>query len=161
MFNEVKSYTLKSSGKLNNLPTEVIVLSNARKKQNEIMPKMWRGIWDTGASISCINQKIVNDLALISVGKTQLNTAGGLKIADIFLVDIGLPNNVIVPNVLVSCADLGKNLDVLIGMDIISLGDFAITNLNGRTIFSFRIPSISIIDFNDQEETYKQMLNFN
>ena len=36
---------------------------------------------------------------------------------------------------------------VLIGMDIINLGDFAVTNKNGRTAFSFRTPSIEYIDF--------------
>jgi hypothetical protein len=33
--------------------------------------------------------------------------------------------------------------DVLIGMDIISMGDFAITNARGKTIFSFVIPSLN------------------
>lgn len=35
-------------------------------------------------------------------------------------------------------------------MDIISRGDFAITNFGGKTTFSFRIPSTEEIDFNDQ-----------
>ena len=56
-------------------------------------------------------------------------------------------NEIIIPNILVSCADLGRDLDVLIGMDIISLGDFAITNVGGKTTFSFRFPSIAEIDF--------------
>lgn len=67
-----------------------------------------------------------------------------------------MPNNVIVQNVIVACADLGINIDLLIGMDIISLGDFAITNVNGKTIFSFRLPSVSIIDFNCTENPYHQ-----
>jgi hypothetical protein len=33
-----------------------------------------------------------------------------------------------------------KMFDILIGMDIITLGDFAITNANHRTVVSFRIP---------------------
>ena len=37
--------------------------------------------------------------------------------------------------------------DVLIGMDIITKGDFAITNPDGTTKFSFRIPSQADIDF--------------
>lgn len=32
-------------------------------------------------------------------------------------------------------------------MDIISKGDFAITNVDGKTVFSFRIPSVETIDF--------------
>jgi len=32
-------------------------------------------------------------------------------------------------------------------MDVISLGDFAVTNFNGKTMFSFRTPSMAEIDF--------------
>jgi len=41
----------------------------------------------------------------------------------------------------------GKGFDVLIGMDVITLGDFAISNYQDRTVFSFRYPSIGCIDF--------------
>ncbi len=44
-----------------------------------------------------------------------------------------------------------KNTDALIGMNIINQGDFAVTNLNGRTKFSFRYPSINDIDFVEEE----------
>ena len=37
--------------------------------------------------------------------------------------------------------------DVLIGMDIISQGDFAITASQGETKFTFQIPSTHDIDF--------------
>ncbi len=37
--------------------------------------------------------------------------------------------------------------DILIGMDIIAMGDFAITNGNGRSSWTFRMPSVEEIDF--------------
>jgi hypothetical protein len=37
--------------------------------------------------------------------------------------------------------------DILIGMDIIGMGDFAVSNYNGRIVFSFRVPSMAEIDF--------------
>jgi hypothetical protein len=37
--------------------------------------------------------------------------------------------------------------DLIIGMDIMTLGDVAITNLNGKTVFSFRVPSLHLVDF--------------
>lgn len=40
-----------------------------------------------------------------------------------------------------------QNIDLLIGMDIIGLGDFAVTNLGGNTVFTFRVPSVEKIDF--------------
>jgi hypothetical protein len=48
-------------------------------------------------------------------------------------------------------------MDVLIGMDIISSGDFAVTASQGKTKFSFQYPSTHDIDFakehNQQEAT--------
>ena len=43
-------------------------------------------------------------------------------------------------------------IDVLIGMDIINRGDFAVSNRNGKTMFSFRIPSMSDFDFQSELE---------
>ena len=40
--------------------------------------------------------------------------------------------------------------DVLIGMDVITQGDFAVTNREGRTVFSFRVPSLIHLDFGRQ-----------
>lgn len=46
--------------------------------------------------------------------------------------------------------DLG-DVDMLIGMDVISKGDFAVTNVGGITTFSFRIPSQETIDYVQQD----------
>ena len=43
-------------------------------------------------------------------------------------------------------AGIGGN-DIIIGMDTITRGDLAITNKNGETWFSFRIPSQEHIEF--------------
>ena len=40
--------------------------------------------------------------------------------------------------------------DMLIGMDVISLCDFAITNVGKETKFSFQIPSTVDIDFSKE-----------
>ena len=40
-----------------------------------------------------------------------------------------------------------NGIDFLIGMDIITLGDFSVTNLNGKTTFSFRYPSCETINY--------------
>lgn len=40
--------------------------------------------------------------------------------------------------------------DLIIGMDIITQGDFSITNFGGRTLFSFRIPSLHSIDYESE-----------
>jgi hypothetical protein len=58
-----------------------------------------------------------------------------------------LPNKVAFSGVRVTKGILTGGPDILIGMNIINRGDFAVTNLNGVTKFSFRFPSIVDIDF--------------
>ena len=40
-----------------------------------------------------------------------------------------------------------SDTDFLIGMDIITLGDFSVTNVDNATTFSFRYPSCETIDY--------------
>jgi hypothetical protein len=47
------------------------------------------------------------------------------------------------------------DFDVLIGMDIIGTGDFAVTNLGDTTVFTFRTPSVERIDFVKTIQDYK------
>ncbi len=107
-------------------------------------------LWDTGASSSCISKNLAEKLGLKQVGVAQSFTAAGLTLAKTYVVNIGLPNHVQIPMVMVSEAVL-NGFDVLIGMDIITLGDFSITNVDGRTIFSFRVPSTETIDYVKQD----------
>jgi hypothetical protein len=104
-------------------------------------------IWDTGASASAISQKVIDACGLVPTGMTKVQTADGLVDAETFLVNISLPNNVGFASILVTKAKLGTSCDMLIGMDIINMGDFAITNKGGNTVFSFRVPSEVVLDF--------------
>jgi len=58
-----------------------------------------------------------------------------------------LPNHVGFRGVAVTKGRVFGVADVLIGMDIINRGDFAVTNKNGKTVFSYRFPSTEQIDF--------------
>lgn len=150
------AFTLKSSGIMNMLKTDTLVLSDIRNKNIPFTPKLWRGLWDTGASKSSITQRIVDDLNLIPVGNANIGTANGAVTVNTYFVDFGLPNGVTVKNVLVSCANLGDDIDILIGMDIIRHGDFAITNTDNKTTFSFRTPSVQEIDYVEES---RELLN--
>lgn len=109
--------------------------------------KKYSAIWDTGATKTAITSKVVNDLNLKPIGKAFVNHADGRSEQFVCLISLFLPNNAIVPSVSVTEAKLLGNEDLLIGMDIIGMGDFAITNHNNKTTFSFRIPSLKEIDF--------------
>jgi hypothetical protein len=63
------------------------------------------------------------------------------------LVNIGLPNKVMFPMVQVAKMILLGDFDVIIGMDILGIGDFTVTHHGGKTTFSFCLPSRREIDF--------------
>lgn len=110
--------------------------------------KEFRGIWDTGASATVITQKVVDDLNLKPIGITKVNTASERDFQTYqFLIDIYLKQDLVIKDVMVTLGKLTDDFHCLIGMDIISLGDFSITNFNQRTIMSFRVPSSHEIDF--------------
>ena len=60
-----------------------------------------------------------------------------------------LPNQVRFLGVLVTeiPAPRDGSFDFIIGMDIIGIGDLAITNVGGHTCLSFRTPSLETIDY--------------
>lgn len=104
-------------------------------------------IWDTGATNSVITQNVVSQCLLRPTGMVDVSTPKGSYRTETFLVNILLPNHVGFSSVRVSKGELTGGYDVLIGMDIIGKGDFAVTNKDGKTAFSFRIPSLECIDF--------------
>lgn len=89
----------------------------------------------------------MDDCNLRPIATTTIHHAQGTsEDVDVFLVNIGLPNRVGFSGVRVS-KGAPPGTDVLIGMDIINRGDFAVTNRDGNTKFSFRVPSRADIDF--------------
>ncbi len=105
-------------------------------------------IWDTGATATAITQNVVDKLGLLPTGMTNVSTANGTALQSTYIVNVGLPNQVLVQDVTVTAAAaFSSGVDVLIGMDIIGLGDFSVTNYNNETCMSFRIPSCHEIDY--------------
>ncbi len=104
-------------------------------------------IWDTGASRSLITPEIAAKLDLKPVSKTLMATPSDKNIqSNVYLLNVHLPNRAKIVGVQ-ALEGTPNSCDMLIGMDVISLGDFAVTNFNGKTMFSFRTPSMAEIDF--------------
>lgn len=111
-------------------------------------------IWDTGATNSVITKKVVDDLQLKPIAVVEMHHAGGKSMSDVYLVNISLPGGVMIQHVRVTLAELindgvpeDQQTHVLIGMDIIKMGDFAVTNQSNKTTLSFCIPTMKEIDF--------------
>lgn len=104
------------------------------------------GIWDTGATGTVITPKVVESCGLKQTGMAEVQHADGKTVKPTYMISLYLPNKVVIPQIKVSEGNLGDSGDVLIGMDVISLGDFILTNREGLTWLSFRMPSIQHID---------------
>ena len=115
-------------------------------------------LWDTGATGGVISQAVVDACALQATGtRTMRHAQGSTQGVPAYTVNMKLPNDLEFQALPVILGDL-PGYDMLIGMDIIGLGDFAITHPEGDTKFSFRIPSQADIDFarDDNRETSRR-----
>ena len=115
---------------------------------NELHPEFtpFKAIWDTGAMRSSISTAVVEKLGISPLGFARVFHADGESMQQVYVVNVLLPNNMEVKTVTVTEAKM-TDIDVLIGMDIISICDFALTSSGGKTKFSFQIPSSVDIDF--------------
>lgn len=138
------AFTIKSNaGILNQLTTLVDIVVPNSKTAFQV-----KAIWDTGATATVITDNVVKALGLVPTGMSHVNTANGLAIQNTYIVDVVLPNGLRVTDVTVTGATaLSGGCEVLIGMDIITLGDLSITHYKGSTCMSFRIPSLHEVDY--------------
>lgn len=127
---KTSAFTLKSDTILNILRTDIFITSEARDTSKLIDSKIiWNGLWDTGASQSAIDFRVVEELSLVPIGEATISTANGLVTVNTYIIDVTIPNNVTIKDIVVNGATLGEDADMLIGMDIIRFGDFSITNM--------------------------------
>jgi hypothetical protein len=78
----------------------------------------------------------------------------GEQMGGLAYLSMKLPNSLVIPDKRVLVCDLPSSVDILIGMDIIQIGDFHISNSEGKTVFSFVIPSLPT-SFNLADESDK------
>jgi predicted aspartyl protease len=115
-----------------------------------------KALWDTGASGTVIVPSIAKKLELLPINRIKVAGVNNVSMADVVQVSIELPNKVMVKETPVMVCDLIGEIDLLIGMDIILLGDFSISNCGEKTLFSFAIPP-----FEDKTDLYDKALSVN
>lgn len=116
-----------------------------------------KALWDTGATHSVVSRATAQSLGLKPVSMSRMSHAGGYSDVNVYLVNLYLPNQVTIQTVTVMEMADADGFGVLIGMDIITLGDLSLTNVGGITTFSFRFPSIEAIDYVEEANRIRNM----
>lgn len=157
MAKQFTAFTAKLNGRANVLKTPCGISEAFNPQTNSSQPPIteYECIWDTGATSTVITSKVAKDLGLKPISLATSHHAGGSSQVPVYLVNVYLPNNVRCIGIKVIEAVLSGNTEVLIGMDIISMGDFSFTNVNGKSCFSFRTPSIKEIDYVEEDKNKK------
>ena len=103
-----------------------------------------RAAWNTGIRRSRISAKVIEALRLRAREQDEANGAQR------YLADIYLPNKIRFAAVAadrMESADVEATVECVIGMDIIRHGDCSISHKDGKTMFSFRVPSLGGVDY--------------
>lgn len=143
------SFTTKYKNIRSNVLQNKVSVSEAYDFSNppkNISYKEYLATWDTGATNTVVTQKVVQECGLKPIGIVRVHTVAGDRMSNVYFVSIRLPN-IQIPEIRVTEGIVFGKSEILIGMDIINKGDFAVTNKNGFTVFSFRYPSLECIDF--------------
>lgn len=144
---KIGAFTIDYPHKTNRLESDVVIFDGDQKASSLSPERKMRALWDTGATLSCISQRIADELQLKPLQVIKVYTATGAVQANTYFVGLVLPNHFMTSVVAAGVPDMSDDVDIVMGMDVISKGDFSVTNVNKRTTFSFRIPSVKRIDY--------------
>ena len=135
----MSTYCKELSSIVREVRTNAVVTGVAGYSDPKALPAVVSALWDTGAWSSVITQKVVTALGLSPIDHVRACGVNGWYDAPVYIVDVTLPNKIKISNLLVSLGTMTA-ADMLIGMDVISMGDFKLIN-DGKTSFSIRTPS--------------------
>jgi predicted aspartyl protease len=109
---------------------------------------------DTGATGSCISRRFVENAQLKAYKRSKIRGFNGTFIVPVYSLDVLLPNGILFTNMDVAEFQSNNNFDFIIGMNILRMGDMALTNAKGEMVFTFRIPPAEThIDFAEEEKS--------
>jgi predicted aspartyl protease len=153
-----QSFTIQYPAISNTLRTNCGISEAYNPNSGGIHPTVLQvnALWDTGATNTVITKNIADKLNLKPQGQTKTYHADGESMTNIYYVNVLLPNNMGFAALRVTEGKL-NGVDVLIGMDIIKQGDFAISHTDGKTKFTFQMPSTHDFDFFKENNKEYQM----
>lgn len=141
----LRCFTAKSSRIESELVSSVGIALPGESLKDKALS--WKGLWDTGATGCAITRTVADNIGASPIGVVQVGGVHGVEEVNLYVIDIYLPNNVVIPEVDATELSETAGCDLLIGMDVIGMGDFSVSNADGKTFFSFRVPSVEDADF--------------
>ncbi len=97
-----------------------------------------KGVWDTGSMISVISKEKAAKMKLQPVDVGICVGITGTEEMPYYFTDVRLSSDIVIRNIRVGGATLrNHDVDFLIGLDIISRGQFSVRNDNGKTVVKF------------------------
>ena len=102
--------------------------------------RQYTGIWDCDSSGTRISQKVVQDLQLKAVGTVPVRQCeANEKVREVFFLSIALSPDIVFSDVRVTNGYFPPDFDVIIGLDLITQGNFSLSQQNGKTIVEFLV----------------------
>ena len=118
---------------------------------DEVTSYLTNALWDTGAMVSVISPEVAAKLKLDIVDTIQIVGINGESLAEVAVISIHFPNGAVIEDVRVAICSMSPGNEMIIGMDVITQMDIAITNGGGQTQLSFAIPPFEKrIDFSER-----------
>ena len=108
--------------------------------QPNIKPLTVLAAWDTGAERSMISKSLAAKLNVRRIGKMSMMSVNSPQIVDTCFVNVHLFDGSDIP-VFAGIQDEDERQDLLIGMDIISMGNFSIESIGFETSLLFKLPN--------------------
>lgn len=140
--NDVFAFTEKFNDFDGRIITNESILYNEEKEANV------RVEWDCGATYSSISIELAQKLGLKPCGVEMTTSSTNSELSNAYDIILILHNEIGIPMKVSAVSNIhNSGIDMLIGMNVIGLGDFAISTHNELTCFSFRYPSQGLIDF--------------
>lgn len=133
--------------RVNAIQTNCVITPYFEKGHEALVPgcEVESTVWDTGATNTIISAAVIDALNLKPIEHTQLEGVGGIMDSSVYKINIYFENNVEFIGIEALSGDIG-DYDLIVGMDMITLGDFVISNKDSKTWFAFRHPSTEHIE---------------
>jgi hypothetical protein len=103
------------------------------------LPAGVQALWDTGADWCAISSDMAKRMNLTIAGTQDASGFGGQKNTPFYIVDITLPDDTHVYNVPTIAYEGSETHNFIIGMNVITRGDFSLTHEINGSRFCFTL----------------------